>query len=78
MIHASVVENLTPIGVTPKNSCTIVQTPPRPCVTRYLRAIGALALECADQPELLSDFVAVLRLAPRTIEGLERVRRRAA
>ena len=41
------------------------------CIASYLRAIASLALECADRPELLADFVAVLRLAPRTILGLQ-------
>ncbi len=36
-----------------------------------MRAIAALALECAERPELLSDFLAVLKLAPKTIVGLQ-------
>jgi hypothetical protein len=48
------------------------------CVRAYLRAIARLALEVSDQPELLSDLVAVLRLAPGTIEALRSERRRAA
>jgi hypothetical protein len=35
----------------------------RACVAAYLRAIASLALEVADRPELLSDFVAVIRLS---------------
>jgi hypothetical protein len=74
-------ENLTPIGVKPKNSLpakTAEGYPPRPCVTRYLRAIGALALETADRPELLSDFLRIIEVTPRTIETLWSERRRAA
>ena len=48
------------------------------CVRAYLRAIARLAQECSDQPELLSDLVAVLRLAPSTLEALERTERRRA
>jgi hypothetical protein len=36
-----------------------------------LRAIAALALEVPERPELLSDFVAVVKLVPKTIAGLE-------
>jgi hypothetical protein len=43
----------------------------RASVGAYLRAIASLALEVAERPELLADFVAVIRLAPRTILGLQ-------
>ena len=41
------------------------------CVRAYLRAIASLALEVAERPELLADFVAVIRLAPRTLLSLQ-------
>jgi hypothetical protein len=50
----------------------------RACVTAYLHAIARLALEVADRPELLGDFVAVIKLAPRTILGLQAAGRAAA
>jgi hypothetical protein len=61
--HDGAVNNLSPIGLTPS-------------IRRYLRAIGALALECADRPELLADFVHIIAVAPATIETLRE--RRAA
>jgi hypothetical protein len=50
----------------------------RPCIAAYLRAIAALCAEVAERPELLSDFVAVIRLAPATIAQLGRERKRIA
>ena len=44
----------------------------------YLRAIAALALECADNPELLGSFIEIIGLAPQTIIELARERKRVA
>jgi hypothetical protein len=47
-------------------------------VAQYLLAIASLCVEVARSPRLLPVFLRVIAMAPGTIEGLERVRRRAA
>jgi hypothetical protein len=47
-------------------SCQLIGINPLSHALRFTgkRAIAPLALEVAERPELLADFVAVLRLAP--------------
>ena len=76
MRHATVAENLLPMGNIPKNVGTTVPTPIRPDgVAQYVEALGWLTLELARAPHLLPTFLRLIKLAPRTVAEL---RRRAA
>ena len=79
MRHATVAENLLPMGNIPKNVGTRVPTPIRQedRVDTYLLALGALCVELARAPHLLPTFLRLIKLAPRTIQEL-RTQKRAA
>ena len=76
---ASVVNNLTPQGVIPKNVCTTAPTPIRPDgVSQYLLGLSSLCAEVARNPRLLPVFVRLLARAPSTLAALQRAQRRLA
>ena len=78
MRHASVVENLCPMGHKPKNVSATAPTPiPRDHVSQYLLGLSRLCVEVARNPRLLPVFLRIVARVPRTIESL-RSRRLAA
>jgi len=69
----------TPVTIRPANVVNNLSTQvDTPSIEGYLYQLALLCLEVLRRPSLLPALIAILRLAPGTIETLRTERRRAA